>query len=135
MAVQELVEWPISLCILTYKFVYRIDIVRFNQFIKFVKTKTINMKKTLLASLTVVLASSAFSQIKYVDQVLTADKIKVTKNVTYGDNYTVLTGTPTLTSKVSMAPGYGFVAMTADIYEPQDGASNRLSKHSTTQVG
>ena len=78
------------------------------------------MKKTLLATLTVVLASSAFSQIKYVDQVLTADKIKVTKNVTYGDNYTVLTGTPTLASKVALAPGYGFVAMTADIYEPQD---------------
>jgi acetyl esterase/lipase len=83
------------------------------------------MKKTLLAALTVVLVSNAFSQIKYVDEVLTADKIKVTKNVTYGDNYTVLTGTPTLTSTVSMAPGYGFVAMTADIYEPQDGASNR----------
>ena len=56
MAVQELVEWPISLCTLTYKFVYRIDIVRFNQFTKFVKNKIINMKKTLLASLTVVLA-------------------------------------------------------------------------------
>lgn len=62
------------------------------------------MKKTLLATLTVVLASSTFAQIKYVDEVLTADKIKVTKNVVYGDNYTVLTGTPTLTSKVSMAP-------------------------------
>ncbi len=83
------------------------------------------MKKTLLATLTVVLASSAIAQIKYVDEVLTADKIKVTKNVTYGDNYTVLTGTPTLTSLVSMAPGYGFVAMTADIYEPQDAATNR----------
>jgi acetyl esterase/lipase len=83
------------------------------------------MKKTLLAALTVVLVSNAFSQIKYVDEVLTADKIKLTKNVTYGDNYTVLTGTPTLTSTVSMAPGYGFVALTADIYEPQDGASNR----------
>jgi hypothetical protein len=82
------------------------------------------MKKTLLATLTVVLASSAIAQIKYVDEVLTADKIKVTKNVTYGDNYTVLTGTPTLTSLVSMAPGYGFVAMTADIYEPQDAATN-----------
>lgn len=83
------------------------------------------MKKTLLATLSVVLASSAIAQIKYVDEVLTADKIKVTKNVSYGDNYTVLTGTPTLASKVAMAPGYGFVAMTADIYEPQDGASNR----------
>ena len=83
-----MVEWPISLCILTYKFVYRIDIVRFNQFTKFVKNKIINMKKTLLASLTVVLASASFAQIKYVDKVLTADKIKVTKNVTYGDNYT-----------------------------------------------
>jgi hypothetical protein len=91
MAAQELVEWPISRFTLTYKFVYPIDIVRFIQFTKFVKTKTINMKKTLLATLSVVLASSAFSQIKYVDQVLTADKIKVTKNVTYGDNYTVLT--------------------------------------------
>jgi hypothetical protein len=39
------------------------------------------MKKTLLATLSVVLASSAIAQIKYVDEVLTADKIKVTKNV------------------------------------------------------
>ncbi|MDA0783620.1 MAG: T9SS type A sorting domain-containing protein [Bacteroidetes bacterium] len=83
------------------------------------------MKKTLLATLTVVLASATFAQTKYVDKVIAADKITVTKNVSYGDNYTVLTGTPTLTSKVSMNPGYGFVAMTADIYEPQDGASNR----------
>lgn len=125
MAALGLVEWPISLCTLTYKFVYRIDIVRFNQFTMFVKTKKINMKKTLLASLTIVLASATFAQTKYVDKVIAADKITVTKNVTYGDNYTVLTGTPTLTSKVAMAPGYGFVAMTADIYEPQDGASNR----------
>lgn len=75
------------------------------------------MKKTLLTSLIVVLVSASFAQIKYVDKVLTADKITITKNTAYGDNYTVITGTPILASKV--------MPMLMDIYEPQDGASNR----------
>lgn len=79
------------------------------------------MKKILLSAIAVFITITTNAQIKYVDKVLTADKIKITKDVTYGDNYTVLAAIQVgvkLTSQIGKP-------MSFDLYEPQDGASNR----------
>lgn len=62
------------------------------------------MKKIYLLALTLMFAVSASSQVRYIDKVFT--DVTVTSDVTYGNNFTVITGSP-------MA-----VDLKMDIYQP-----------------
>ena len=79
------------------------------------------MRKTLLSVLSIFTLVSANAQIKYVDEVFTENEISITKNVVYGDNYTVLAAAQVgvkLTSQIGKP-------MVMDIYEPKDGEKKR----------
>ena len=79
------------------------------------------MRKTLLSVLSIFTLVSANAKIKYVDEVFKENDIKVTKNITYGDNYTVLAAAQVgvkLTSQIGKP-------MVMDVYEPNDGEKKR----------
>jgi acetyl esterase/lipase len=79
------------------------------------------MKKQLLLATTFFAVIANFAQTKYVDEVLKNGEIKITKDITYGDNYTVLAFAQV---GIKLASQIGR-PMVFDLYEPQDGASNR----------
>ncbi len=81
------------------------------------------MKKLLFASALILGISSVQAQnIRFVDNVVDASKITITKNVTYAQNYTVLYGD---IDTITPGPQFALESLKMDIYAPNDGSSNR----------
>lgn len=80
------------------------------------------MKKLLLMTGLLAVISAATAQIRFVDPVVTSDKITRTNNVVYGKNYTVLYGD---LDPNTAGNQFRLEDLAMDIYEPNDGSTNR----------
>ena len=80
------------------------------------------MKKHLLLLTVAFTSVCAWSQTRFLDNVLSPAQIGVTPNVTYAQNYTVLYGDMDTTKP---GPQFMLESLKMDIYEPTDGSTKR----------
>lgn len=80
------------------------------------------MKKHLLLLAVAFTSVCAWSQTRFLDNVLSPAQIGVTPNVTYAQNYTVLYGDM---DTIKPGPQFMLESLKMDIYEPTDGSTKR----------
>ena len=80
------------------------------------------MKKHLLFTMVFLAATSVFGQIRFVDNVLSANQVSRTNDVVYGKNYTVLYGDIDPTTAGNQ---FKLEDLKMDVYTPNDGSTKR----------